>query len=66
MFKPFGYSVDLPNNELRVFDTAAYRLSTTDVPRDGAVVRWVREAAVIDRLSGSATAGWRYSIPVPR
>jgi hypothetical protein len=27
-----------------VFDTAAYRLSVTDVPRDGAVVRWVREA----------------------
>ena len=44
MFKPYGYSVDLPNNELRVFDTAAYRLRATDVPRDGAVVRWVREA----------------------
>lgn len=44
VFKPYGYSVDLPNNELRVFDTAAYRLRLTDVPRDGAVVRWVREA----------------------
>ena len=44
VFRPFGYSVDLPNNELRVFDTAAYRLRVTDVPRDGAVVRWVREA----------------------
>ena len=44
VFRPYGYSVDLPNNELRVFDTAAYRLRVTDVPRDGAVVRWVREA----------------------
>ena len=44
VFRPYGYSVDLPNNELRVFDTAAYRLSVTAVPKDGAVVRWVREA----------------------
>jgi hypothetical protein len=44
VFSPYGYSVDLPNNELRVFDTAAYRLSVKDVPKDGAVVRWVREA----------------------
>lgn len=44
VFKPFGYSVDLPNHELQVFDTASYRLRVTDAPRDGAVVRWVREA----------------------
>jgi len=44
VFKPFGYSVDLPNHELQVFDTASYRLRVTDVPRDGAVVRWVHEA----------------------
>lgn len=44
VFKPFGYSVDLPNGQLEVFDTATYRLRVTDVPRDGAVVRWVREA----------------------
>ena len=44
VFSPYGYSVDLPNNELRVFDTAAYRLSVKDVPKDGAVVRWMREA----------------------
>jgi len=44
VFRPYGYSVDLPNNELRVFDTAAYRLSMNEVPKDGAVVRWVREA----------------------
>jgi hypothetical protein len=27
-----------------VFDTSAQRLRVSDVPRDGAVVRWVREA----------------------
>ena len=40
VFSPLGYTVDLPNNELRVFDT---RLRLTEVPKDGAVVRWVRE-----------------------
>jgi len=44
IFRPFGYSVDIPNRELRVFDTASQRLRLTDVPKDGAVVRWVREA----------------------
>jgi hypothetical protein len=43
VFRPYGYSVDIPNRELRVFDTAALRLRVTDVPKDGAVVRWVRE-----------------------
>jgi len=41
VFRPHGYSIDIPNRELRVFDQ---RLSVTDVPKDGAVVRWVREA----------------------
>lgn len=40
VFRPYGYSVDIPNRELRVFDQ---RLRVTDVPRDGAVVRWLRE-----------------------
>ena len=40
VFRPHGYSVDIPNRELRVFDQ---RLRVTDVPKDGAVVRWVRE-----------------------
>jgi Aspartyl protease len=44
VFSPFGYSVDLPNHELRVFDTTSPRLSLSAVPADGAVVRWVREA----------------------
>jgi len=43
VFRPYGYSVDIPKRELRVFDTAAQRLRVTDVPKDGAVVRWVRE-----------------------
>jgi aspartyl protease len=44
VFRPYGYSIDIPNRELRVFDTAAQRLRVTDVPKDGAVVRWVRES----------------------
>jgi hypothetical protein len=44
VFSPFGYSVDLPNRELRVFDANSQGLRLNQVPRDGAVVRWVREA----------------------
>jgi predicted aspartyl protease len=44
VFRPLGYSVDLPNRELRVFDPATRGLRLNQVPRDGAVVRWVREA----------------------
>lgn len=43
VFRPYGYSVDLPNGELRVLDTSSRRLRLDDAPRDGAVVRWVRE-----------------------
>lgn len=43
VFKPYGYSVDIPNRELRVIDTGAQRLRVDEVPRGGAVVRWVRE-----------------------
>jgi hypothetical protein len=41
VFSPLGYTVDLPNHELRAFDS---RLRVSEVPKDGAVVRWVREA----------------------
>jgi len=44
VFSPFGYSVDLPNHELRVFDPKVEGLRVNQVPRGGAVVRWVREA----------------------
>src|SRR6185437_12163135 len=43
VFRPYGYSIDIPHRELRVLDTATQRLHVTDVPKDGAVVRWVRE-----------------------
>ena len=39
VFSPSGYSVDLPNRELR---ESSQRLSVNNQPRDGAVVRWVR------------------------
>ncbi|HKR15451.1 MAG TPA: retropepsin-like aspartic protease, partial [Pyrinomonadaceae bacterium] len=38
---PSGYSVDLPNRELREF---SQRLNVNSQPRDGAVVRWLRES----------------------
>lgn len=41
VFSPFGYTVDLPNRELRVFSAS---LNVNEQPRDGAVVRWMREA----------------------
>ena len=44
VFSPLGYSVDLPNRELRVFDPKVDGLRLDRVPRGGAVVRWVREA----------------------
>ena len=44
VFSPLGYSVDLPNREIRVFDPNSQGLRLNQVPRDGAVVRWVREA----------------------
>lgn len=43
-FSPYGYTVDLPNRELRVFDASARGLRLNEQPRDGAVVRWVRES----------------------
>ncbi|HEU4765723.1 MAG TPA: aspartyl protease family protein [Pyrinomonadaceae bacterium] len=43
VFSPFGYTVDLPNRELRVFDASSHGLNVNQQPRDGAVVRWVRE-----------------------
>ncbi|MCA1576017.1 MAG: retropepsin-like domain-containing protein [Acidobacteria bacterium] len=44
VFSPLGFSVDLPQRQLRVFDANAEGLRLNQVPRDGAVVRWVREA----------------------
>ena len=44
VFSPLGFSVDLPQRQLHVFDPQAHGLRLNQVPRDGAVVRWVREA----------------------
>ena len=41
VFRPHGYSVDIPNRELRVFQP---HLRMDEVPKDGAVVRWLHEA----------------------
>lgn len=43
VFAPLGYSVDLPRRQLRVFDPVSQGLRLNQAPRDGAVVRWVRE-----------------------
>jgi hypothetical protein len=42
-FDPFGYSIDLPNHELQAFDSKTFRLTTSEAPIGGAVVRWVRD-----------------------
>jgi len=55
VFKPFGYAVDLPNHELQVLDSS-YRLRVTDVPRDGAVVRWVGANRPFVRLNDGRLA----------
>lgn len=44
VFSPFGFTVDLPNRELRVFNASSHGLNVNHQPRDGAVVRWVRQA----------------------
>lgn len=43
VFAPLGYSVDLPQRQLSVFDPATQGLRVNQVPHDGAVVRWVRQ-----------------------
>ena len=53
VFRPYGYSVDIPNRELRVLDP---RLRLTDVPKDGAVVRWVGNDRPFVRLSDGRLA----------
>ena len=45
LFGGMAYSIDLPNHQLLVFDGATNGLDLTRIPKDGAVVRWVREAS---------------------
>ena len=44
LFGSLAYSIDLPNHQLLAFDAKASGLDLSHSPRDGAVVRWVREA----------------------
>jgi predicted aspartyl protease len=53
VFNPLGYSVDLPNHELRVLET---RLRANDNPHGGAVVRWVGNDRPFVRLSNGDLA----------
>ena len=41
-FQPYGYSIDLPNRELRIIDFSGRGLRVQDAPPDGAIVKWVR------------------------
>jgi hypothetical protein len=43
LFGRMAYSIDLPNRQLLVFDGKANGLNLSRVPKDGAVVRWVRQ-----------------------
>ena len=44
LFGQLAYSIDLPNRQLLAFDAKANGLDLHTPPRDGAIVRWVREA----------------------
>ena len=44
LFDGMAYSIDLPNRQLLVFDSAMNGLDLKRIPKDGAVVRWMRQA----------------------
>jgi len=44
IFGRLAYSVDLPNRQLLAFDSRANGLDLRNAPKDGAIVRWVRES----------------------
>lgn len=44
VFGNLAYSIDIPNRQLLAFDQKANNLNLNVVPKDGAVVRWLREA----------------------
>ena len=44
-FSPLGYIIDIPRLELATFDSRAMPLRLEDQPREGAVVRWLREGS---------------------
>jgi len=44
-FSPLGYIIDIPGLELSTFDPRTMPLRLEDQPRDGAVVRWLRDGS---------------------
>lgn len=44
-FSPLGYIIDIPRLELATFDSRAMPLRLEDQPREGAIVRWLREGS---------------------
>lgn len=44
-FSPLGYIIDIPRLELATFDSRTMPLRLEDQPREGAVVRWLREGS---------------------
>ena len=45
IFSPLGYVIDIPRLELSTFDPRAMPLRLEDQPREGAVVRWLRDGS---------------------
>jgi Aspartyl protease len=43
VFQPFGYSIDLPQGQLRVFDLNGSGLRLSNTAQEGAVVKWIRQ-----------------------
>ena len=41
-FQPNGYSIDIPNQELRILDFSGQGLQAANAPKDGAIVKWIR------------------------
>lgn len=43
LFGDLAYSIDLPNRQILAFDSRTNGLDLNQVPKDGAIVRWVRQ-----------------------
>jgi len=50
LFGELAYSIDLPNRQLLAFDPKDNGLDLTHAPKDGAIVRWIRTAAMTVHL----------------
>jgi Aspartyl protease len=42
-FQPFGYSIDLPQGNLRVLDLSAGGLTLSNTAGEGTIVKWIRQ-----------------------